>query len=269
MTLRRTALALLSLLSLASPALASERVPRIVLDPGHGGLKPGAKGPSGLQEKDIALQIARRVRAKLESVLGAQVYLTREGDGTVPLADRVKFSNGWKPDLFLSIHANSMPTRRMRQRAEGLETYFLAADASGASALAVADRENADAPTVKRAAGESTLAFILDDLARMEAHADSSRLAHAVHPKLVATTGAPDRGVHQAPFYVLNGVEAPAILIEVGYISHPEEGVKLSRAEYQETLADAVAAGVKDFLAEVSGKRQPAVSPPSAASGTP
>lgn len=265
---RRTALVVLSLLSLASAALAAERSPRIVVDPGHGGLQPGARSPTGIKEKDVSLQIAKRVRAKLEAVLGAQVHLTREKDDTLELGERVKFANGWKPDLFVSIHANSMPTRKMRQRAEGIETYFLAADASGASARAVADRENADAPTVKAPSGDSTLAFILNDLARMEAHADSSRLAHSVHPKLVATTGALDRGVHQAPFYVLNGVEAPAILIEVGYISHPQEGAKLSRAEYQEQLADAVVEGVRTFLSETR-QREATPAPPSAAATPP
>jgi N-acetylmuramoyl-L-alanine amidase len=265
---RRTALAVLALLSFASSALATERVPRIVVDPGHGGEKHGAKSPSGVKEKDVALQVAKRVRAKLETVLSAQVHLTREKDDTLELGDRVKFANGWKPDLFISIHANSMPTRKMRQRASGIETYFLAADGSGASARAVADRENADAPTMKAASGDSTLAFILNDLARMEAHADSSRLAHAVHPKLVGATGAPDRGVHQAPFYVLNGVEAPAILIEVGYISHPEEGARLTRAEYQEQLADAIAQGVQAFLSEVGGKRD-AANLPSASNTAP
>ena len=266
---RRAALVVLSLLSFASSALATERVPRIVVDPGHGGEKPGAKSPSGVMEKDVALQVAQRVRSKLETALSAQVHLTREKDGTLALGERVKFANGWKPDLFISIHANSMPTRKMRQRASGIETYFLAADASGTSARAVADRENADAPTVKAARGDSTLAFILDDLARMEAHSDSSRLAHAVHPKLVGATGAPDRGVHQAPFYVLNGVEAPAILIEVGYISHPEEGAKLTRAEYQDQLADAIAEGVGAFLSEVGGKRDAASNLPSATNTVP
>lgn len=264
---RRAALAVLALLSFAPSALATERVPRIVVDPGHGGDKPGAKSPSGVNEKDIALQVAKRVREKLETELSAQVHLTREKDGTLPLGDRVKFANGWKPDLFISIHANSMPTRKMRQRASGIETYFLAADASGTSARAVADRENADAPTLKAASGDSTLAFILNDLARMEAHADSSRLAYAVHPKLVGATGALDRGVHQAPFYVLNGVESPAILIEVGYISHPEEGVKLTRAEYQEQLAGAITEGVRAFLSELGGKRE--ASPPAAVNTPP
>lgn len=260
---------LLLLLSFTSPALAGERAPRIVVDPGHGGEQAGAKSPSGVKEKDIALQVAQRLRAKLEAELGAQVFLTREKDATVELGERVRFANGWKPDLFISIHANSMPTRKMRRRAEGVETYFLAADASGTSARAVADRENADAPVVESAKGDSTLAFILNDLMRMEAHADSSRLAHAVHPRLVRLTGAVDRGVHQAPFYVLNGVEAPAILIEVGYISHPEEGVRLGRAAYQEKLAEAITQGVRTFLAEVVSKRSAGGSQTSAANTTP
>ncbi len=123
-----------------------------------------------------------------------------------------------------------MPTRKLRERIEGIETYFLSASASGARASAVAARENAEAPVAQASENDSTLNFILKDLVRMEAHAGSSRLAYFIHQQLIGATGATDRGVHQAPFYVLTGVGAPAVLIEVGYISHPEEGKRLGRS---------------------------------------
>jgi N-acetylmuramoyl-L-alanine amidase len=258
MMLRPTALlGLLAFLGLPASSRAAERPPRIVVDPGHGGAQGGATSPTGLLEKEVSLQIAQRVREQLEKELGAQVVMTRDEDQALPLPERVEFANKQRPDLFLSIHCNAMPTKRTRARVQGIETYFLSANASNATARAAADRENAEAPLSQRGGGDSTLAFILHDLARTEAHQDSSRLAYAVHQKLIASTGGSDRGVLQAPFYVLNGVEAPAILIEVGYISHPEEGSRLGRGEYQETLATAITEGVRSFLSEVRRRDAP------------
>ncbi|ADO70617.1 N-acetylmuramoyl-L-alanine amidase family protein [Stigmatella aurantiaca] len=247
----------LGLLGLAPAASASGRAPRIVIDPGHGGSKTGALGAGEQLEKGLVLQIALQLRDRLEEETGAQVFLTREKDALVQLPDRVTFANGKRPDLFMSIHANSMPTRKLRERVEGIETYFLSAAASGAGARATADRENADAPRAQSVQNDSTLNFILNDLVRMDAHAGSSRLAYAIHQRLIASTGASDRGVLQAPFFVLTGVEAPAVLIEVGYISHPQEGARLARAEYQEKLVSAIASGVKDFLKDLSKRDAP------------
>lgn len=258
MTLRLSAfVSVLVLLGLPVSSRAAERPARIVVDPGHGGDQGGATSPSGLLEKDVSLQVAKRVRDLLEEELGAQVLMTRDEDVFLPLPERVEFANKQRPDLFVSIHCNAMPTRRTRARVQGIETYFLSANASNATARAAADRENAEAPAARGARGDSTLAFILHDLARTEAHQDSSRLAYAIHQKLIAATKGTDRGVLQAPFYVLNGVEAPAVLVEIGYISHPEEGGRLARAEYQERLATAITEGVRTFLAEVRRRDAP------------
>jgi N-acetylmuramoyl-L-alanine amidase len=232
---------------LASSAWAG---PRVVLDPGHGGAQEGALSPSGFQEKVLSLQIAQRLKAALEKSMGAEVLLTREQDVQLGLADRVALSNHLKPDLFVSLHANSMPTRALRLRSQGIETFFLSASASGAEARSTADRENAESPHAGLPSDEDILAFILADLARSEAHGDSSRLAYAVHQRLIATLGAADRGVQQAPFYVLMGVDAPAVLVEVGFISHPEEGKRLEQPHYQQQLAQAIAEGVSAFWAE-------------------
>jgi N-acetylmuramoyl-L-alanine amidase len=247
--------AVLSLLAL--PALAGG--PVIVVDPGHGGEQGGASSPSGLREKTLALILAKRVKKALEDELGATVVLTRDGDVLVPLAERVNLANGKKPDLFLSIHANSMPTQQQRLVNEGIETYFLSAAASGEQAKKVAARENAEVGAHPKGAAGDTLAFILADLQRSEAHHDSSRLAYAVHEALIAATGAVDRGVQQAPFYVLMGLEAPAVLVEVGFISHPKEGKRLAEEAYQGALALAIARGVGGFLQQVAardGQRQ-------------
>lgn len=253
------------LLLLLAPAARAERGLRIVIDPGHGGSQEGAKGPGSLQEKDVVLQLARRLRERLEKEVGAQVFLTREKDGTLPLPDRVHFANGKRPDVFVSIHANSMPTKKLRERVSGIETYFLSATASGAGARSVADRENADGPTGQAPPSDSALNFILHDLVRMEAHSGSSRLAYAIHERLISATGAENRGVLQAPFFVLTGVEAPAVLIEVGYISHPQEGAQLGRAEYQDKLVGAITEGVKGFLGELRKRDHPGEAAPAEA----
>jgi N-acetylmuramoyl-L-alanine amidase len=245
-----------ALLALAAarqaPAKPAARAPAFVavVDPGHGGEQEGALAPGGAREKDLALEIARRVAARLRAQ-GARVVLTRTGDIAVPLANRAGIANAIRADLFVSIHLNSMPTPELRQRMAGVETYFLSADASDTHANAVAARENAD-----RLAGEpgpdpnDPVAAILSDLEDAASLEGSSRLAYAVHDRLVRTLGAEDRGVKQAPFYVLAGARMPAVLLEVGFISSPVESERLLAKEYQERIAAAVAEGVSAFRRE-------------------
>lgn len=231
------------------PAWAgSVPVPVVVIDPGHGGAQEGAAGPTGLKEKDLALRLATRVRERLKQRGGLRVVLTRDGDELVHLSDRVEATNRLRPDVFVSVHANSMPTQRLRDRVEGIETFFLSASASGDEAQRTAARENADAKGAGRSAQGDTLAYILADLQRSEAHADSSRLAYAVHERVVSLTRGEDRGVQQAPFFVLTGVDAPAVLVEVGYISHAEEGRRLATEAYQDQIAAGIAEGIVRFL---------------------
>jgi N-acetylmuramoyl-L-alanine amidase len=224
--------------------------PRVVVDPGHGGNQEGALSSTGYQEKVLSLALAHKLQAELERRLDAEVTLTRVEDMQLGLAERVAMTNHLKPDLFVSLHANSMPTRQLRKHSQGIETFFLSASASGSEASTTADRENAESPKAGLPNGDDVLAFILADLARSETHGDSSRLAYAIHQQLIARLGAVDRGVQQAPFYVLMGVEAPAVLVEVGFISHPEEGKRLEQAHYQQKLAEAIAEGVQVFWQE-------------------
>jgi len=242
---------LLSLGLLLAPlaAQADEHKLTVVIDPGHGGEQDGAPGVAkGVWEKDLTLAIAKKLAAKLRTDLGAVVMLTREGDEHLFLGRRIAFANAHGADLFLSIHLNSMPTRYERQHVEGIETYFLSADASDARAAKVAAMENADDGPKKK--GGNDLSMILDDLTLTAAHQDASRLAKAVHGSLVSHLHAIDHGVQQAPFVVLMGAQMPAILCEVGFISHPDEGKKLTTAEYQDQVADALLAGVRAFLAQ-------------------
>src|SRR6516164_9049621 len=245
--------------ALLTAAPASPRA-RVVVDPGHGGAQEGAISPEGQLEKTVSLDVARRLKAVLERE-GVEVLLTREQDVLLALADRVTFANQAKPDAFVSLHLNSMPTRRLRAKLEGVQTFFLSASASGEDARRVAELENADSAGAGAPEPTDTLAFILADLRRTEAHADSARLAYAIHPRLVAASGGSDHGVQQAPFFVLTGVEAPAVLVEFGFISHPEESKKLGRPEYREQLARAIADGVKAFLETTTARdRRPVAS---------
>jgi N-acetylmuramoyl-L-alanine amidase len=242
-------------LSLAlAAALAVSAGPTVVIDPGHGGDQSGAASPEGTLEKNLSLALARRVKLVLERQLQATVVLTRDRDAMLTLPDRVTLANKLRPDVFLSIHLNSMPTQRQRQLNEGIETYFLSASASGEEARSVAARENGETTGPARDPRSDALGFILADLQRAEAHADSSRLAYALHEALIAGTGAPDRGVQQAPFFVLMGLDAPAVLVELGFISHPEEARRLNDPTYQQRLAVSIAGGVRRFLAELEAR---------------
>ncbi len=222
----------------------------VVLDPGHGGDREGALSPWGDKEKDVVLAISRRVAQRIRKA-GGKVVFTRTGDISVPLPNRAAIATAIRADLFVSMHLNSMPTAEQRRHTQGIETYFLSADASDTHASAVAARENAD-----RLAGEpeadpdDPVAGILSSLQDADALPSSSRLAYDLHDKLVEKLGAEDHGVKQAPFYVLAGARMPAVLLEVGFISNEDEGRKLRMREYQEKIADAVADGIRAFRTE-------------------
>jgi N-acetylmuramoyl-L-alanine amidase len=243
------------LASLAASALAlalAAREPAFVavIDPGHGGEQEGAVSPLGEKEKDLTLDLALRISRRLKK-MGAKVVLTRTGDISVPLANRAAIATALRADLFVSVHLNSMPTPEQRRRTSGIETYFLSADATDTRASAVAARENAD-----RLAGEAEpdpndpVAGILSDLEDAAALKGSSTLAYAVHERLVGALEAEDHGVKQAPFYVLAGARMPAVLLEVGFISHEDESAKLRTRAYRDRIADAVVDGIRAFRTE-------------------
>ena len=264
----RAVCATLFIAAIALPSLVrAKEGPRIVLDPGHGGSQAGAMAPAGFKEKTLALNLALLVKAALEKELAARVTLTRTDDSLVHLSERVAFVHRQQPDLFISIHANSMPTARQRKRLQGIETFFLSARASGTEARKTADRENAEQGHSPRGKAADPLSLILADLTRTEAHADSSRLAYAVHQSLIRASGAEDRGVQQAPFYVLMGIEVPSILVEIGFISHARESVKLQDRQYQRALAQAMAEGVRRFFSPMQSREARRAAIPEAPTG--
>ncbi len=219
-------------------------IKRIVLDPGHGGEDPGAVGRRGTREKVVVIDVARRLKKKLEKQ-GFEVILARDSDRFVPLSDRSKCGNGRKADLFVSIHANSSPNRA----ACGLETYFLS-EAKNDWERAVAARENAafqstDSNATLDAAGD--VGLILADLAQNEYLVESSELAAKIQEKAVPYARIKDRGVRQANFYVLRNNFMPAVLVECGFLSNKSEEKLLRQIDHRERLAEGISRGIVEF----------------------
>jgi len=221
-------------------------IKRVVLDPGHGGEDPGAVGRQGTREKVVVLDIARRLKKKLEKQ-GFEVVITRDSDRQVSLTDRSRCGNGAKADLFVSIHANAAPNRA----ACGLETYFLS-EAKTDWERAVATRENAAFETENSGIPrnlEGDVGLILADLAQNEFLIESSELAARIQQATVPCARIKDRGVRQASFYVLRKNFMPAVLVECGFLSNKSEEALLRKAEHREKLAEGISRGVAAFAA--------------------
>ncbi|BCS96432.1 hypothetical protein DSLASN_20640 [Desulfoluna limicola] len=219
-------------------------VRRIVIDAGHGGKDHGAPGYyKGVSEKDIVLTIAKRLAVKLRQELKCEVILTRSTDRFLSLDERTTLANKKRADLFISIHANASRNRN----AYGVETYFLNL-AKDRDSINVAARENATSEK-----NISDLHTILNSLMKNAKINESSRLAQYVQNSLVSDLKGSygdirDKGVKQAPFYVLLGARMPAILVETGFISNKRECKRLSSAAYQEKICDGIVKGVKRYI---------------------
>ncbi len=218
------------------------RIGRVVLDPGHGGHDQGTKGPSGLLEKDLVLDVALRLGAMIEERLGGEVVYTRRTDEFVPLEERTAIANEQKADLFLSIHANSSPIRRV----SGAEVFYLNFTTSK-EALDLAARENA---------GHGKSIFELRELIQKIALKDkleeSREFAGFVQRELMRewrllNSAARDRGVKKAPFVVLIGASMPSVLAEIGFLSNPRDEALLKKPEYRERMAEALYRGVERY----------------------
>lgn len=218
----------------------------MVLDPGHGGEDSGALGRGGLKEKEAALDLARTLKPLLEAA-GFEVLMTREDDTFVPLWDRARWANAQEADLFLSLHLNAARARAAR----GSEVYFLSLDQGDADAAEVAALENAGAGEAP--GEEGVLADILQDLAQKAYLRASERLAESVLVQLNRLGGIRQRGVKQAPFVVLRGAAMPAVLVEVAFISNPREERRLKDAAFKKRVAEAIALGVRRFVAASGG----------------
>lgn len=217
----------------------------IVLDAGHGGHDPGATGPTGVMEKDVTLDVIKRVARLVDEELGVKVALTRSTDVFVPLRERTNFANKQRADLFVSVHANAHPNAV----SEGVETYFLSSEASDSNARQVAAAENGvvrlESPA-SRAKGD-VLKSILWDLAQSEFQQESSYMAETVQDSMTRSLNLFNRGIKQAGFYVLGGAAMPAILIEIGFLTNRNEERKLATPDYREAVARAIYTGLADY----------------------
>lgn len=215
-------------------------IDRIIIDPGHGGVYPGCEGiTSGVSEKDVALKISLKLKKKLEERLGVKVHITRRRDDTVCMRERISMANRVKGDLFISIHLNAASGK-----ANGTEVFFLS-EARSDDERAIATLENADFEAeMEDMPKGSGLDFILGSMTQNEYLAASSELAELVQTALVKKLGLKDRGVKQAPFYVLMYTYMPSILVEVGFMSNKDEEKLLLDPVFQDKAADAMADAV-------------------------
>ena len=240
-----------------------EREPKatiLVIDPGHGGVENGAIGPGGLQEKQVTLDLAKRLRELLQGDSSLSVVLTREDDRLVGLDERTAIANYNRAVLFLSIHVNASA----RTGATGAETYFLASDSTDNEARTLAALENGasgvgDDTFITRDGQQRNLELVLWDLAQNQYMAESSVLAENMQIQLNKATGTRDRGVRQAPFRVLMGATMPAVLVEVGFISNPDEESRLRSDGHRDKIAQALAGAVREFIADLGQLSRPVV----------
>ena len=218
----------------------------IVLDAGHGGHDPGATGPTGLAEKDLVLDVTRRVAKLVEAELGVRILLTRSDDTFVTLRDRTSIANRERADLFVSIHGNA----HRQIDSAGVETYFLSSEATDSGARQAAAVENSVVQLENPAGGRGRadiVKAILWDLAQSEFQAESSRLAEIVQDSMTRSLRIPNRGVKQAGFYVLGGAAMPAILVEIGFVTNPREERRLRESRYRDEIARAILAGLAEY----------------------
>ena len=226
-------------------AMEQYLIKRIVIDPGHGGKDPGAVGKYlKLKEKDVVLNIAKKVKELLEKNLDVTVLLTREDDRFVSLGDRTEFANNHQADLFVSIHCNAS----RNTRANGTEVYYLS-PAKTTEARAVEALENdairfEDPESIKR---YTDLDFILYDMRQSEYLIESIDLTEMCQKSLVKELGTKDKGVKHANFYVLRGAFMPAVLIEVAFLSNKWEEQKLQHKDFQNRAAKSIYKSIKQF----------------------
>ncbi len=224
-------------------------VKKIIIDPGHGGKDPGAMA-FGMKEKDIVLDIAKKLAPILEKELHCQVVLTRDQDIFIPLEERTAIANTQNADLFVSLHINAHPSGKIR----GLETYYLNLT-SNAEAMRVAARENATSTHQM-----SDLQGILSDIMKNSKISESSRLAQQVHNSIVtkannkAYANIKNLGVKQAPFYVLIGAEMPAILIEIAFISNKQDAENLKNPRFVAMLTQEIAYGIRAYVTDTTAQ---------------
>lgn len=239
----------------AAPALSEigDQAPfeRVIIDAGHGGKDEGATASNGILEKELVLDVSSRLRRLLEA-RKLKVILTRETDHFVPLEVRTSRANDARGDLFISIHANAASS----DTARGIETYFVSLEASDAASRRLAEREN---QALGRGGPASPLfdpfLALLGDMISTDHMADSSAFAKLAQAELSKVDATSSRGVKQAPFVVLMGVQMPAALIEIGFLSNRHDAASLSKSIHRQRVAEALARAVIAFGKRYDARR--------------
>jgi N-acetylmuramoyl-L-alanine amidase len=232
----------------AAPGQKVVRMVTIALDPGHGGEDPGATGATGVHEKDIVLEVAKRLKAKLEDMPNTRVMLTRDADFFVPLGQRVEKARKVQADLFVSIHADAFVERTAR----GSSVFVLSEKGASSSAARwlANDQNKADLiGGVNLGTHDRELASVLIDLSQTAQINDSMKLGKAVLTEIGGINRLHRGVVEQAGFAVLKAPDIPSILVETAFISNPEEEARLKDDAYQNQLADAITKGIKRYFA--------------------
>lgn len=220
----------------------------IAIDPGHGGPDPGTVGINGVLEKEVTLDIAKRLRRLIEASGRYDVVLTREDDVFVSLRDRMETGRRAEAALFISIHADSLGDARFR----GASVYTLSDDASDAEAARLARKENrADVIAgTDLSSHDQTVASILIDLAQRNTNNKSIEFADVLAGELADVTALVRNTRRFAGFVVLKSPDVPSVLLELGYLSNPTDAANLAQPEYRDKLARATVRAIDRYLAE-------------------
>lgn len=227
----------------------------VVIDPGHGGKDPGAIGSNGTREKDVVLELARKLKTRINQEKGMKAVLTRDSDRFIPLRQRMEFAHQQKADLFISIHADAHPNARV----SGSSVYILSeTGASSEAAYLLAERENSYELKFGEHRLQDTntrLASVLLDLSQSAMLERSLDLAKGVLNELSKVNNPLRRQVESARFVVLRSPEIPSMLVETAFISNPTEEQRLRTSEYQHKLAAAMFKGIKRYHLTYSANR--------------
>ena len=214
--------------------------PLVVIDPGHGGDQLGASSVCGLLEKNVTLDLSRRVRELLEESGRVNVEMTRDEDFDIELPKRAEFANEKKAALLVSIHANWSPSPKSR----GLETYVVSFGKTHDKEVNALVAREEGVVSDKGPETKDIVRSVVEDLERYGKYDASLRAAKSLQSELVTELERRDRGIFQAPFAVLRRSQIPAVLVEVGFLSHPEECKALSTDQYRSKIAKSLSAGI-------------------------
>jgi N-acetylmuramoyl-L-alanine amidase len=232
----------------------TQELPLVFLDPGHGGIDSGATGPGGELEKTLVLQFALTLRERLERGGRARVMLSRTSDVFVPLRDRVRLARQAKAQLFISLHADALPAEEGEAR--GATVYTLSDRATDERTARLVEKENrADlAAGIETREDQDEVADILFDMARRESRAFSGQFARQLVQTLPRAVRLHRNPLKGAGFRVLRAPDVPSVLIELGYLTTPEEARVMMTEDWRKGAADAMADAIERFLQERIGK---------------